>query len=191
MKKDDTAGIIGVVLLFGLPLYLFAAYWEYIVAAAGIAVAVYGVCLFSKLKQTESVMRSVDYAYIVGRTTCMATRSRPSGYSISSRGNVRAYWKYQKEVDHVEVEFEVHNLDGSVNHVTTVEGSSLYKKLSPYVRLKPEPTATQGWKPPVKEAPKPIEVPKIEAPVKTKEIPDPPQVAEPAKPSVQKAKEEK
>lgn len=191
MKKNDTSGLLVVILMVGLPLFFFAAYWKYILVFAGVVIAIYGVCLLSQSKRSDSVMRGVDYAYIVGRTTCMTTRSRPSGYSVSSRGNVRAYWRYQKEVDHVDIEFEVHNRDGTVQNVTTEEGSSLYKRLSPYVRLKPEPSATRSWPPPAKELQKTVEPPKIEATVKKQEIAELPAKVEEAKPTIQKAKEEK
>ena len=161
MKKDDTSGLLAVALMFGLPLCFFASYWEYILIAAAVVAVIYGFCRLNKSKETDSIINRVEYAYIIGRTECMEMKSRPSGYSISSSGNARAYWKYQKEIDHVDIEFEVHNTDGTVHHVTTREGSSLYKGISPYVRIKPEPVV-KAWNLPAKELPNTVEAPKNE-----------------------------
>ena len=158
MKKND-GGCLVAVLIVGLPLYLLFTFWPYIALFAVIIVAVVIICVIANSAYVSAQLKNVQYAVIVGKTRVMTTKSRPSGYSISSRGNVRAYWRFRDEVDHIEVTFEVHYEDGKVRNITAHEDSELYNRLMPYVGVKPKPPIpTPEPSIQIAELPKPVEI---------------------------------
>ncbi len=191
MKKNDE-GCLVAVLIVGLPLYLLFTYWPYIALFAVIIVAVVIICVIANSDYVSAQLKNVQYAVIVGKTRVMTTKSRPSGYSISSRGNVRAYWRFRNEVDHIEVEFEVHYESGEVCRITANEGSSLYNGLMPYVGIKPRPPVPKPTPPlPIMEPPKPVEISKPKEPIKHMDEVKPLPEEKPAEPPKPKQKEEK
>lgn len=191
MKKND-GGCLVAVLIVGLPLYLLFTYWPYIALFAVIIVAVVIICVIANSAYVSAQLKNVQYAVIVGKTRVMTTKSRPSGYSISSRGNVRAYWRFRNELDHIAVEFEVHYENGEVRRITANENSSLYNGLMPYVGIKPKPPVPNpAPPPPIVEPPKPVEISPPKEPIKhmdeVKTLPE----AKPAEQPKPKRKEEK
>ena len=191
MKKND-GGCLVAVLIVGLPLYLLFTYWPYIALFAVIIVAVVIICVIANSAYVSAQLKNVQYAVIAGKTRVMTTKSRPSGYSISSRGNVRAYWRFRNELDHIEVEFEVHYENGEVRRITANENSSLYNGLMPYVGIKPKPPVPNpAPPPPIVEPPKPVEISPPKEPIKhmdeVKTLPE----AKPAEQPKPKRKEEK
>lgn len=136
-------------------------------AIALMAITVLVVSAIEDSKQTQNV----QYAVVVGRTKVMTTKSRPSGYSISSRGNVRGYWRFREEVDHIEIEFEVHYEDGRVRHVKATEGTGKCNRLLSFVGKEPKP---EPPKPKAVEPPKFVEVPKPIEPLKIEQKNEPP-----------------
>lgn len=183
MNKSDS-GCFVAILAIGVPLFIAFTYWPYIaifavvlIAAVIIAVAVNSACASAQAK-------NVQYAIVVGRTRVMTTKSRPSGYSISDRGNVRAYWRFRNEVDHINVEFEVHYEDGKVRRITTPEDSALYKRLMPYVGIKPKPPVSMQAPPiQIAEKPKPAEIPSKSEPIKIENGVEPMPETKPAEPA--------
>lgn len=191
MKKND-GGCLVAVLMVGLPLYFIFTYWPYIAIFAAFIVAVVIICVIANSAYVSAQLKNVQYAVIIGRTRVMTTKSRPSGYSISSRGNVRAYWRFRNELDHIEVEFEVHYESGEVRRITANEDSSLYNGLMPYVGIKPKPPIPNpAPPPPIVEPPKPVEISPPKEPIKhmdeVKTLPE----AKPAEQPKPKSKEEK
>lgn len=159
MKKSD-GGCLVAVLAVGIPLYIIFTYWPYIAVFAVILVVAVVIGVIANSAYVSAQVKNVQYAIIVGKTRVMTTKSRPSGYSISSRGNFRAYWRFRDEVDHVEVEFEVHYEDGKIRNIKAHEDSALYNRLMPYVgiKLKP-PIPTPEPLIQIAEPPKPVEIP--------------------------------
>lgn len=191
MKKND-GGCLIAVLIVGVPLYLIFTYWPYIAIFAVLVVAAVIICVIANSAYVSAQLKNVQYAVILGKTRVMATKSRPSGYSISSRGNFRAYWRFRNEVDHIEVEFEVHYESGEVRRITANEDSSLYNGLMPYVGLKPKPPVPKPTPPPpIVEPPKPVEISPPKEPIKHMDEVKPLPEANPAEPPKQKWKEEK
>lgn len=119
---------------------------------AAIAIAVVTIKIDNK--QTEGI----EYTELIGRTKVMTTKTRPSGFSIGSKGSVRGYWRFREEVDHIDVAFWVHYKDGRTRKITAAEGSSKCDELYFYIR---KPRAEPKPKPIVIEPPKVIEQPKI------------------------------
>lgn len=191
MKKND-GGCLVAVLIVGVPLYLIFTYWPYIAIFAVLVVAAVIICVIANSAYVSAQLKNVQYAVILGKTRVMTTKSRPSGYSISSRGNFRAYWRFRNEVDHIEVEFEVHYESGEVRRITANEDSSLYNGLMPYVGLKPKPPVPKPTPPPpIVEPPKPVEISPPKEPTKHMDEVKPLPEANPAEPPKQKRKEEK
>lgn len=175
-----------------LVLYVLFTYWQYIAIFAVIFIAIIIIGLVVHASNVSEQLKNIQYAVILRRTRVMTTKSRPSGYSISSRGNFRAYWRFRNEVDHIEVEFEVHYESGEVRHITANEDSSLYNGLMPYVGAKPKPSIPNPAPPPqIAELPKPVEISLPKEPIKhmdeVKTLPE----AKPAEQPKPKRKEEK
>lgn len=191
MKKND-GGCLVAVLIVGVPLYLIFTYWPYIAIFAVLVVAAVIICVIANSAYVSAQLKNVQYAVILGKTRVMTTKSRPSGYSISSRGNFRAYWRFRNEVDHIEVEFEVHYESGEVRRITANEDSSLYNGLMPYVGLKPKPPVPKPTPPPtIVEPPKPVEISPPKELIKHMDEVKPLPEANPAEPPKPKRKEEK
>ena len=191
MKKND-GGCLVAVLIVGVPLYLIFTYWPYIAIFAVLVVAAVIICVIANSAYVSTQLKNVQYAVILGKTRVMTTKSRPSGYSISSRGNFRAYWRFRNEVDHIEVEFEVHYESGEVRRITANEDSSLYNGLMPYVGLKPKPPVPKPTPPPpIVEPPKPVEISPPKEPIKHMDEVKPLPEANPAEPPKPKRNEEK
>lgn len=145
-------GCMGACVLIALVLYILFEHWQYIVIVAVIVI----VSIIAAAVDDSKKLKDIQYAAIIGRTKVIKTKSRPSGYSISSSGNFRGYWRFRDEVDHIDVKFEVHYESGEVRCVTAMEGSFLYNGLMPYVGIKPKsPIPTP--EPPIQNAapPKP------------------------------------
>lgn len=150
-----------------LVLYVLFTYWQYIAIFAVIFIAIIIIGLVVHASNVSEQLKNIQYAVILRRTRVMTTKSRPSGYSISSRGNFRAYWRFRNEVDHIEVEFEVHYESGEVRRITANEDSSLYNGLMPYVGAKPKPPITNPAPPPqIAELPKLVEISPQKEPIK-------------------------
>lgn len=191
MKKND-GGCLVAVLIVGVPLYLIFTYWPYIAIFAVLIVVAVIICVIANSAYVSAQLKNVQYAVILGKTSVMTTKSRPSGYSISSRGNVRAYWRFRNEVDHIEVEFEVHYESGEVRHITANEDSSLYNSLMPYVGIKPRPPVPNPTPPPtIVEPPKPVEISPPKEQIKHMDEVKPLPEAKQAEPPKPKQKEEK
>lgn len=191
MKKND-GGCLVAVLIVGVPLYLIFTYWPYIAIFAVLVVAAVIICVIANSAYVSAQLKNVQYAVILGKTRVMTTKSRPSGYSISSRGNFRAYWRFRNEVDHIEVEFEVHYESGEVRRITANEDSSLYNGLMPYVGAKPKPPIPNPAPPPqIAELPKLVEISPPKEPIKHMDEVKPLPEANPAEPPKPKRKEEK
>lgn len=105
-------------------------------------------------------LKDIEYTELMGRTKVMDVKTRPSGFSVGSRGSVRTYFRFREEVDHIDVDFRVHYQDGRVCKVTAREGSGKCDKLYFYIG-KPKPKPVEPPKPVVIELPKVIEPPKI------------------------------
>lgn len=175
-----------------LVLYVLFTYWQYIAIFAVIFIAIIIIGLVVHASNVSEQLKNIQYAVILRRTRVMTTKSRPSGYSISSRGNFRAYWRFRNEVDHIEVEFEVHYESGEVRRITANEDSSLYNGLMPYVGIKPNPPIPNpAPPPPIVEPPKPVDISPPKEPIKhmdeVKTLPE----TNPAEPPKPKRKEEK
>lgn len=191
MKKND-GGCLVAVLAVGIPLYFIFTCWPYIAVFAVILVAAVIIAVIANSVSVSAQTKNVQYAIIVGRTRVMTTKSRPSGYSISSRGNFRAYWRFRDEIDHTEIEFEVHYEGGKIRNITTHEGSALYNRLMPYVGMKSEPSVPKPAPPvPIAEQSKSVEISPPNEPVKhideIKSLPEA-QAMEPQKPKRQEEK---
>lgn len=185
-------GCMMALVLAVLVLYVLFTYWQYIAIFAVIFIAIIIIGLVVHASNVSEQLKNIQYAVILGKTRVMTTKSRPSGYSISSRGNFRAYWRFRNEVDHIEVEFEVHYESGEVRRITANEDSSLYNGLMPYVGLKPKPPVPKPTPaPPIVEPPKPVEISPPKEPIKhmdeVKTLPE----AKPAEQPKPKRKEEK
>ena len=181
MKKND-GGCLVAVLIVGVPLYIIFTYWPYIAIFAVLVVAAVIICVITNSAYVSAQLKNVQYAVILRRTRVMTTKSRPSGYSISSRGNFRAYWRFRNEVDHIEVEFEVHYESGEVRRITANEDSSLYNGLMPYVGAKPKPPIPNPAPPPqIAELPKLVEISPPKEPIKHMEHMDEVKTSEPPK----------
>ena len=83
MKKND-GGCLVAVLIVGVPLYIIYTYWSYIAIFAVLVVAAVIICVIANSAYVSAQLKNVQYAVILGRTRVMTTKSRPSGYSISS-----------------------------------------------------------------------------------------------------------
>lgn len=191
MKKND-GGCLVAVLIVGVPLYLIFTYSPYIAIFAALIAAIVIICVIVNSAHVSAQLKNVQYAVIIGRTRVMTTKSRPSGYSISSRGSFRAYWRFRDEVDHIEVTFEVHYEDGKVRNITAHEDSELYNRLMPYVGIKPKPPIPTP-EPPIQiaEPPKPVEISLPKETIKRMDEVKPLPEARPAAPPKPKRKEEK
>lgn len=160
-------GCMMALVLAVLVLYVLFTYWQYIAIFAVIFIAIIIIGLVVHASNVSEQLKNIQYAVILRRTRVMTTKSRPSGYSISSRGNFRAYWRFRNEVDHIEVEFEVHYESGEVRRITANEDSSLYNGLMPYVGAKPKPPITNPAPPPqIAELPKLVEISPQKEPIK-------------------------
>lgn len=154
------------IILIGGFLYLVFEFWPYLLWFLAIFVFVFIAAMIVKAVSDSHETTDIEYTVLLGRTRVMTTRARPSGFSIGSRGSVRGYWRYRDEVDHVDVDFEVHYTDGRVRKVTATEGSGKCDKLYFYIGS-PKPKAVEPPKPividppKIAEAPKIVEVPKI------------------------------
>lgn len=191
MKKSD-GGCLVAVLAVGIPLYIIFTYWPYIAAFVAVIVAAVIIAVIANSASVSAQVKNVQYAIIVGRTRVMTTKSRPSGYSISSRGNFRAYWRFRDEVDHIEVEFEVHYEDGKVRNITAHEDSALYNRLMSYVGIKPKPPIPTPAPPTqIAEPPKPAVIPPKSEPVEFEDGVKPMPEAKPAETPKPRRKEEK
>lgn len=165
-----------------LVLYVLFTYWQYIAIFAVIFIAIIIIGLVVHASNVSEQLKNIQYAVILGKTRVMTTKSRPSGYSISSRGNFRAYWRFRNEVDHIEVEFEVHYESGEVRRITANEDSSLYNGLMPYVGAKPKPPIPNPAPPPqIAELPKLVEISPPKEPIKHMEHMDEVKTSEPPK----------
>lgn len=184
-------GCMMALVLAVLVLYVLFTYWQYIAIFAVIFIAIIIIGLVVHASNVSEQLKNIQYAVILRRTRVMTTKSRPSGYSISSRGNFRAYWRFRNEVDHIEVEFEVHYESGEVRRITANEDSSLYNGLMPYVGLKPKPPVPKPTPPPpIVEPPKPVEISPPKEPIKHMDEVKPLPEANPAEPPKPKRKEE-
>lgn len=160
-------GCMMALVLAVLVLYVLFTYWQYIAIFAVIFIAIIIIGLVVHASNVSEQLKNIQYAVILGKTRVMTTKSRPSGYSISSRGNFRAYWRFRNEVDHIEVEFEVHYESGEVRRITANEDSSLYNGLMPYVGAKPKPPIPNPAPPPkIVELPKIVEISPPKEPIK-------------------------
>lgn len=151
--------MITLLTLLLLPLAFFYRpdiFWISVISGVTIAVAV----LAAQAKIDSDQTKDIEYTVFLGRTRVMTTRTRPSGFSIGSRGSIRGYWRFREEVDHIDAEFEVHYRDGRVRSVSAREGSKKCDKLYSYIG-KPKPKPVEPPKPMVIEPPKVIEQPKI------------------------------
>ena len=185
-------GCMMALVLAVLVLYVLFTYWQYIAIFAVIFIAIIIIGLVVHASNVSEQLKNIQYAVILRRTRVMTTKSRPSGYSISSRGNFRAYWRFRNEVDHIEVEFEVHYESGEVRRITANEDSSLYNGLMPYVGLKPKPPVPKPTPPPtIVEPPKPVEISPPKELIKHMDEVKPLPEANPAEPPKPKRKEEK
>lgn len=129
--------LIVFVLLVGIPLYFIMEYGSILLSIAIGFVALIIFVLIADAIATESQLKGIQYTLVVGRTNWMNTKTRPSGFSIGSRGSIRGYWRFREEVDHVEVKFEVHYEDGRVRMVTANEGTSKCDRLMSFVGSPP------------------------------------------------------
>lgn len=123
--------------LVGIPLYLIMEYGSILLAIAIGFVALIIFVLIVDAIATAAQLKGIQYALVVGKTNWMTTKTRPSGFSIGSRGSIRGYWRFREEVDHVEVKFEVHYEDGRVRIVTANEGTSKCDRLMSFVGAPP------------------------------------------------------
>lgn len=165
-----------------LVLYVLFTYWQYIAIFTVIFIAIIIIGLVVHASNVSEQLKNIQYAVILRRTRVMTAKSRPSGYSISSRGNFRAYWRFRNEVDHIEVEFEVHYESGEVRRITANEDSSLYNGLMPYVGAKPKPPIPNPAPPPqIAELPKLVEISPPKEPIKHMEHMDEVKTSEPPK----------
>lgn len=191
MNKSD-AGCLVAILVIGVPLFIAFTYWPYIAIFAGVIIAAVIIAVVVNSAYVSAQVKNVQYAVVVGRTRVMTTKSRPSGYSISDRGNVRAYWRFRDEVDHIDVEFEVHYEDGKARRITTHEDSALYNRLMPYVGIKPKPPVSTQVPPiQITEKPKPAEIPSKSEPIKIETGVEPMPEAKPVEATKPSRKEEK
>lgn len=175
-------GCMMALVLAVLVLYVLFTYWQYIAIFAVIFIAIIIIGLVVHASNVSEQLKNIQYAVILRRTRVMTTKSRPSGYSISSRGNFRAYWRFRNEVDHIEVEFEVHYESGEVRRITANEDSSLYNGLMPYVGAKPKPPIPNPAPPPqIAELPKLVEISPPKEPIKHMEHMDEVKTSEPPK----------
>ena len=174
-------GCMMALVLAVLVLYVLFTYWQYIAIFAVIFIAIIIIGLVVHASHVSEQLKNIQYAVILGKTRVMTTKSRPSGYSISSRGNFRAYWRFRNEVDHIEVEFEVHYESGEVRRITANEDSSLYNGLMPYVGAKPKPPIPNPAPQPLAELPKLVEISPPKEPIKHMEHMDEVKTSEPPK----------
>lgn len=175
-------GCMMALVLAVLVLYVLFTYWQYIAIFAVIFIAIIIIGLVVHASNVSEQLKNIQYAVILRRTRVMTTKSRPSGYSISSRGNFRAYWRFRNEVDHIEVEFEVHYESGEVRRITANEDSSLYNGLMPYVGAKPKPPIPNPAPPPqIAELPKLVEISPPKEQIKHMEHMDEVKTSEPPK----------
>ena len=107
--------------------------WQYLALFAAFIVIMVIIILIADSISTKNATKDVHYAVIVDRVQYMSTKSRPSGFSISSKGNMRAYWRFREEVDHIKVTFEVHYINGNIKIIKANEGTQLYNRLISYV----------------------------------------------------------
>lgn len=191
MKKGNEGCMVAIIFI-ALVLYVLFTYGQYMAFLGIFLVAAVIIGVIANSAYVSAQVKNVQYAIIVGRTRVMTTKSRPSGYSISSRGSFRAYWKFRDEVDHIEVEFEVHYEDGNVRHITAHEDSALCNRLMPYVGIKPKPPILTPEQPiPIAEQPKPAEIPPQNEQIKLESEVKPMPEAKPAEVPKPKRKEEK
>ena len=175
-------GCMMALVLAVLVLYVLFTYWQYIAIFTVIFIAIIIIGLVVHASNVSEQLKNIQYAVILRRTRVMTAKSRPSGYSISSRGNFRAYWRFRNEVDHIEVEFEVHYESGEVRRITANEDSSLYNGLMPYVGAKPKPPIPNPAPPPqIAELPKLVEISPPKEPIKHMEHMDEVKTSEPPK----------
>lgn len=148
------------VLVFGGILYVLLMYGNIVglVAIGFVVLAILGLVIQAIVDHCE--LKNIDYTVLLGRTRVMTTKTRPSGFSIGSKGHMRTYWRFREEVDHVDVDFEVHYQDGRVCQVTAREESGKFDKLHSYIG-KPKEKPKVIEQPQIAEAPKFVETPKI------------------------------
>lgn len=148
------------VLAIAIILVIVWEFGSYIAIFGGIFVAVVIFALIIQAVVDSNQLKDIEYTELMGRTKVMDVKTRPSGFSVGSRGSVRTYWRFREEVDHIDVDFRVHYQDGRVCKVTAREGSGKCDKLYSYIG-KPKPKPVEPPKPIVIEPPKVIEQPKI------------------------------
>lgn len=137
--------------------------WEfgpYIAVFGGVVVVCVIAALIAQAIVDSNQLKDIEYTELLGRTKVMDVKTRPSGFSVGSRGSFRTYWRFREEVDHIDVDFRVHYQDGRVCKVTAREGSGKCDKLYSYMG-KPKLKPVEPPKPVVIEPPKVIEQPKI------------------------------
>lgn len=122
-------------------IYLAIEYGQYILVFLTIAVVIAAIALVAKAVSDSNDVKDIEYTVLLGRTRVMETRTRPSGFSISSKGSMRSYWRFRDEVARIDVAFEVHYMDGMVRKVTAAEGSSKCDKLYSYIGKQKAKTA--------------------------------------------------
>lgn len=112
------------IVLIAAFIYLAVEFGQYLLIFLVITAVVTAIALMIKAESDSNDVKEIEYTILLGRTRIMETRTRPSGFSISSRGNVRGYWKFKDEVARIDVDFEVHYKNGNVRRITAVEGSN-------------------------------------------------------------------
>lgn len=162
------------IILIAAFIYLAVEFGQYLLIFLVITAVTVVIALIIKAESDSNDVKDIEYTILLGRTRIMETRTRPSGFSISSRGNVRGYWKFKDEVARIDVDFEVHYENGNVRRITAVEGSNKCNTLYSYIG-KPKKKRTEEKKisleehPKIAEPPKLVEVPRVEAPEELKQ----------------------
>lgn len=162
------------IILIAAFIYLAVEFGQYLLIFLAITAVVTAITLMIKAESDSNDVKEIEYTILLGRTRIMETRTRPSGFSISSRGNVRGYWKFKDEVARIDADFEVHYKNGDVRRIKAVEGSNKCNTLYAYIG-KPKKKQAEEKKiikeeqPKIAESPKLLEVPRAEAPEELKQ----------------------
>lgn len=162
------------IILIAAFIYLAVEFGQYLLIFLAVTAVVTVIALIIKAESDSNDVKDIEYTILLGRTRIMETRTRPSGFSISSRGNVRGYWKFKDEIARIDANFEVHYKNGNVRRITAVEGSNKCNTLYSYIGKQKEKQidvkeVSHEERLKIVEPPKLIEVSRAEVPEEVKQ----------------------
>lgn len=127
------ATIIFLCFFLGIPLYLFANYFQIILALIAIVIGIVLVYIFVASYIKKKQLENITHVQLIGKTDIYRERFENTGFSIGTNGHGRAYFRRRKDFQKSEVSFYITYSDKDPQTVLVMDDSKAYFKLLSYI----------------------------------------------------------